>query len=530
MEGRASGTAGGERAAHYIADQLAAAHVEPGGASGSFFQSFAAATTTEIAAGAVLERLDPRPRAFEVAREWTPHGGSLADEVSGEVVFVGYGVAVGEGGWDDYAGLDVRGKIALALDGAPASLGDARPSRLEKLIAARRHGARALLIAADPLPALEATSAPVRLVSGSLTAAAADELLAATGKTTAGLRAALAAASTPLSFATVVKAHIRVALARADRRATNVVGVLPGTDPVRSSEAVVLGAHYDHLGRVGGAIHPGADDNASGTAVVLGLARAFAAAGGAPRTMVFALFAGEELGLLGSAHYVSHPAAPIARTVAMLNFDMVGRMRDRRLEVGGVDSGSGLRSLVASAAGGDVDLSLRDSPFEPSDHLSFYGAGVPVLFFTTGGHGDYHTPRDTVDQINAAGMAEVAGVAARIGESLRGGARPAYVALSRPEGTRRMGGSPGGTFLGVAADGQGEADGLKLASVLTDTAAARAGLRAGDVIVRLGDRPINSFEDLKGTLERKQPGDLVLVLFLRDGEDHVAAATLGARP
>jgi membrane-associated protease RseP (regulator of RpoE activity) len=292
----------------------------------------------------------------------------------------------------------------------------------------------------------------------------------------------------------------------------------------------VLGAHYDHLGRVGGAIHPGADDNASGTAVVLGLARAFAAAGGAPRTMVFALFAGEELGLLGSAHYVSHPAAPIARTVAMLNFDMVGRMRDRRLEVGGVDSGSGLRSLVASAAGGDVDLSLRDSPFEPSDHLSFYGAGVPVLFFTTGGHGDYHTPRDTVDQINAAGMAEVAGVAARIGESLRGGARPAYVALSRPEGTRRMGGSPGGTFLGVAADGQGEADGLKLASVLTDTAAARAGLRAGDVIVRLGDRPINSFEDLKGTLERKQPGDLVLVLFLRDGEDHVAAATLGARP
>src|SRR5262249_43192220 len=252
--------------------------------------------------------------------------------------------------------------------------------------------------------------------------------------------------------------------------------------------------------------------------------------GGMPRTMVFALFAGEELGLFGSAHYLAHPAVAIERTVAMLNFDMVGRMRERRLVVSGVESGNGLRDLLNAAGGGDVSLSLRDSPFEPSDQVSFYGAGVPVLFFSTGGHDDYHTPRDTVDKINAAGMASVAAIAARIADRPGGGPRPTYGAPSRPENPPQMGGAPGGTFPGAAGDGQGEADGLKLASVLKDTAAARAGLRAGDVIVRLGDRSINSFEDLKGTIDRKRPGEVVPVLFLRDGEEHVAEATLGARP
>src|SRR5205823_497308 len=182
---------------------------------------------------------------------------------------------------------------------------------------------------------------------------------------------------------------------------------------------VVLGAHYDHLGRSGGVVHPGADDNASGTAVVLGLARAFARAGGAPRTLVFALFAGEEIGLLGSAHYAQHPTVPVDRTIAMLNFDMVGRLRDRKLYVGGVESGVGLRALVSAAANAEkLELDLGESPFAPSDHASFYTAGVPVLFFHTGGHDDYHRPGDTADKINAAGMAEVATVGARIAERL----------------------------------------------------------------------------------------------------------------
>src|SRR5262249_23176536 len=214
-------------------------------------------------------------------------------------------------GWDDYAGIEVRDKIALALDGAPVHLGEAPPSRLEKLIAAHRRGAGALLIIGDALPPPAATSAAVRIVSGALTPAAADVLLEPSGKTSAQLRAALAHSDSPRSFATGAQAHLRVNLTHEDRRGANVIGILRGTDPARASEAVVLGAHYDHLGLAGGSVHPGADDNASGTAVVLSLARAFAAAGGMPRTMVFALFAGEELGLFGSAHYLAHPAVAI---------------------------------------------------------------------------------------------------------------------------------------------------------------------------------------------------------------------------
>ncbi len=490
MEGRASGTAGGERAGRYLADRLAAMGLRPGGDAGSFVQSFTLSTGVVVGPGTALERLGASGRTLEVGREWTPHGGSPGGEVSGEVVFVGHGVVAADQGYDDYAGADVRGKIALALDDAPAHLLDLRPSRLEKLIAARRHGASALLIASDSLPSLGATAASVRLVSATVTRAAADLLLEPSAKTTAQLGRALADSRLPASFATGVGVRIRVNFEREDRRTGNIIGILPGADPARAAEAVVLGAHYDHLGRTGGLVHPGADDNASGTAVVLGLARAFAEGGATPRTLVFALFAGEEMGLLGSTHYARHPAVPTERTVAMLNFDMVGRMRERRLHVGGVESGTGLRALVREAAAGEpLDLTLHETPFAPSDHTPFYAAGAPVLFFFTGEHDDYHTPRDTADKINGHGMAEVARVAMRVVERLGGEAR-----------------------------------------LLPGTAAARAGLQNGDVVVRLGDQPINAFEDLRRLLAQKRPGDAVSVVYLRDGEDHVTSATLDAQP
>ena len=200
---------------------------------------------------------------------------------------------------------------------------------------------------------------------------------------------------------------------------------------------------------VGGALHPGADDNASGTAVVVGLARAFAAAGPLDRTLVFALFGAEEIGLVGSGHYVRQPTVPIDRTVAMLNFDMVGRLGDGKLTVGGVESGRGLRDIVAEAARAlAVGVNLRDSPFGPSDHTRFYDAGTPALFFHTGTHADYHRPGDTADKLDAAGMARVAAVGARVAERLAAGDRPAYVTLTRPaRGRERREAGAGGPRL-----------------------------------------------------------------------------------
>jgi len=328
------------------------------------------------------------------------------------------------------------------------------------------------------------------------------------------------------------RAVLRVGLESADRRAVNVIGVLPGADPTRTGESIVLGAHYDHLGVVAGAIHPGADDNASGTAVVLGLARAFAAAGPRDRTLVFALFGAEEIGLVGSGHYVRAPAVPIDRTIAMLNFDMVGRLGDGRLTVGGVQSGSTLRAAVEEAGRATgVGVALRDLPFGPSDHSRFYDAGAPVLFFHTGTHPDYHRPGDTADKLDTAGMARIARLAVALVERLAIAERPRYVALTRPASSRDRrvaGGAP--VFFGVATDGHAETDGLRLTQIVAGSAAARAGLREGDVLVRFGAAPVDGFEDLVATLRGHRQGDQVGVLYLRDGLEHETTATLDARP
>jgi aminopeptidase YwaD len=379
-----------------------------------------------------------------------------------------------------------------------------------------------------------ATSASVRIVSGTITAAGADALLAPAGVSTKRLARTLAERRAPASRALGLRVELRVALEPADRVAVNVIGVLPGADPQRAAEAVVLGAHYDHLGLVRGTLHPGADDNASGTAVVVALARSFAALGPLDRTLIFALFGAEEIGLVGSGHYVRQPSVSIERTVAMLNFDMVGRLGQSPLTVAGVESGRGLRQVVTDAAAAQsTSVSLRDAPFGPSDHSRFYDAGAPVLFFHTGSHADYHRPGDTADKLDATGMARVALLGAYIAERLAGGARPTYVALPRPSPRwheRREAGAAAPAFLGVGADARDESDALRLTRIVPESAAARAGLREGDILVRLGDRTVSRFEDLTAALRGRQQGDEVRLLYLRDGVEHETSATLDARP
>jgi membrane-associated protease RseP (regulator of RpoE activity) len=218
----------------------------------------------------------------------------------------------------------------------------------------------------------------------------------------------------------------------------------------------------------------------------------------------------------------------------MLNFDMVGRLGHDPLTVAGVESGHGLRQVVTDAARAQATaVTLRDAPFGPSDHSRFYDAGAPVLFFHTGSHADYHRPGDTADKLDADGMARVAMVGARITERLAGAARPTYVALPRPSGRgreHREAGGPAPAFLGVGADGRDESDALRLTRIVRDSAAARAGLREGDVLVRLGDRLVSSFEDLTAALRERHRGDEVRLLYLRDGLEHETSATLDARP
>ncbi|HYE90049.1 MAG TPA: M28 family peptidase, partial [Terriglobales bacterium] len=491
MDGRRSGTPGGELAARQVADWLRAAGLQPAGDDGSFFQSFVISTGTRLAPANTFDIRDGG--APIVGTEWMPHGGSMSGAADGEVVFVRHGISAPEQGHDDYAGVDVRGRIALALADAPPALGR-RVTRVEKLAAARAHGATALLLVDDALPELTATSTPAPLVSASVRREVAERLLPA-GTTLAAL------AQAPRAFATGRHARVGVALERTAVRGVNVLAVLPGRDPALAAETVVVAAHYDHVGRVDGEVHPGADDNASGTAVAIGLARAFAAAGGAPRTLLFALFGAEELGLIGSAHYVRQPTRPLAQTVAMVNFDMVGRLREGRLTVGGVDSAPGLADLVrASAATRAVSASTSGSPFGPSDHVSFYRAGVPVLFFHTGRHADYHKPGDTADKLDLPGMARIAAIGADVVERLASAARPAYAALPppasrtrRPSGHAFLGVQGGETMSDIAR--RHDHDGARLAGIVPGAAADRAGLREGDVVIRLAGTPLASFAD-----------------------------------
>ncbi len=556
MEGRGSGTPGADLAARHISRIFQEAGLKPGGDAGGFLQSFSVPTGIRLGPANALTVLSPVARPLALGKEFTPLTVSAGGSKTGDLVFVGYGITAPDLGYDDYAGLDVSGKFVLALTQHPRYRDPSSPfrrpeayhygERSHKIINAREHGALGIILVTHPeaptkaLPALSGVSQPWGILAAFITRAVGESLLAPSGKRLADLAdeidRTLNPHSLPLSGARV---KLEVSLIRERGTTANVVGVLPGTDPSLKNEAIIIGAHYDHLGRGGegslapdqvGAIHHGADDNASGTAAVMALARAFAAAGGTPRTLIFAAFAGEEMGLLGSSHYVKHPAAPIERSVLMLNLDMIGRLRDGKLYVAGVESGTGLRQIVTDAARGLGLLpELRGDPYSPSDHTAFYTAERPVLFLFTGAHDDYHRPTDTWEKLNPEGLRIVTALAARIVSAVAGApAPPAYVKLQAPPQRARGGGY--GPFFGVIPDfGEAERPGVKISGVRPGSPADKAGARAGGIIVSFAGVAVKTLDDLTFALRGRRPGDRVEVTILRDGAERQMEATLEER-
>jgi hypothetical protein len=562
--GRGIGTAGGAEAATWIADRLREAGLAPAGPAG-YLQRFEApfrATLGErnaLALGAAAPAL---------GSGWVPLGFSDDGTVEAEVVFAGYGISAPDLGYDDYAGLDVKGKVVLVAQDFPRESDPASPFRdprnyrhgewRTKAIAARERGAVALVgvrdvwahpaspslreagHGSDDLPAWRGqVSSRAGLVAVRATVAA----LAGAGIDVRALAAAGEADGRPHSRPLGVVARLSVEVRHERAEASNVVALLQGSDPAVASECVVVGAHHDHLGLGGDAslapdqagVHPGADDNASGVAALLAIARALAAEGPRRRTVLVAAFAGEEIGLLGSSRLVAEPpaACPVDRMQLMVNLDMVGRPREGKLYVDGADTAKGLRALVPELVARRPALPLRiafgGDGYGPSDQTPFLARGVPVLFFFTGAHADYHRPSDTADKVDAGGVADVARLALRV-------VREAADRPDRLEAVRVAGPPPErgersyGTYLGAIPDfAERDAPGVLLTGVRPGSPAERAGIASGDVLLRIGTTKVLNLQDLAFALRSHRPGDEVEVEWQRGSERRTARVKLEER-
>jgi len=421
-----------------------------------------------------------------------------------------------------------------------------------KVTNAREHGAKGIIVVTDPNNH-EREKGELMAVRGGGSASAgvmginavrevAETILLPSSKTLSQLQREIDETLKPRSFVIPnVTADLEIDLVREKGQAKNVVGILPGRDPHLRREAMVIGAHYDGLGRGGenslapdryGEIHPGADDNASGVAGVLALAEAFARTG-AKRTVIFIAFSGEEIGLLGSSHYVRSPTWPLEKTYAMINLDGIGRLKDDRLYILGVDSAREFRSFVEEASQGlNFQLSLSGDAFGPSDHTSFYVKGKPVLMFFTGPHSDYHRPSDTADKVNGEGMEKVVRLVYNVAAELANRSEPLAFVMTKGEPSRGAGERGGGygAYLGSIPDfAESPVPGVRLSGVRPGSPAEKVGLEAGDVIVGIGGMTVRSLHDLLYALRTKRPGDQVEVIYLRGGKELKARATLGER-
>ncbi|HEY7726709.1 MAG TPA: M20/M25/M40 family metallo-hydrolase [Anaeromyxobacteraceae bacterium] len=562
--GRGVGTPGDAAAAGWIADRMRALGLAPGGPEG-FLQAF------EAPVGARLEgenALEVEGATLALGQEWQPFTFSDTGVAAGELAFAGYGITAPALGYDDYAGLEVKGKVVLVAGHFPREADAASPFRdptaysygewRYKAMNARDHGAAGILMVrddwnhpgADDLPAWRGqVSSRAGLVAARATLAG----LRRVGVDAAALAAPIAAAegpARPASRALAKRVRLAAGVVQERARTANVVGLLPGADPARAAECVVVGAHFDHLGFGGeaslapeatGAVHPGADDNASGTAAMLQIARAFAAGPRPRRTVAFVAFSAEELGLLGSGHFVKNPiaACPPERTQLMVNLDMVGRPGKGKVYVDGADTAVGLREDVEALAGRAPAVPLQlafgaGDGYGPSDHTSFYARGVPVLFFFTGAHLDYHRPSDTAEKIDGAGLSAVARLAWRCAwAASERRARLEVVRTPPPPGT---GGERGdrasgyGAYLGSIPDFEERQEpGVLLTGVRPGSPAEKGGLRGGDVILQVGRQRIGNLQDLTYALRAHRPGDAVEVVWARGAETMRARVTLAER-
>ncbi|MBI1938909.1 MAG: M28 family peptidase [Ignavibacteriales bacterium] len=546
LKGRFTGSPEERIAGDYIKNQFSSSGLLPL-FNGNFFQEFSFIESVELTdANGLSFDINGVKKPLAVKKDYITAPFSGKGKVSAELVFVGYGISAPKLNYDDYDGIDVKGKIVVAMryhaehDSAKSEF-DRYASFRQKASAARDKGAVGIIFVNGYLPHNDED----RLMELRYDGAAgikdfsavqikrniADEIFKSQNLNLADYQKQIDAQKKPASFVFKnVKVELATEVKEIEKIARNVAGFLEGNDPQLKNEFLVIGAHYDHLGidqyltasMYKGSdkqIHNGADDNASGTTGLLELAEKFASIKNElKRSIIFIAFSGEELGLLGSTYFTNNCPIDLKNIAAMLNMDMIGRLNDEKsLTVIGAGTSSKWKELLNEKNKYELKLALNDSGSGGSDHQAFTNKNIPVLFFFTGTHSDYHKPSDDADKINTAGEELVANYVFDIADAIQTNtARPDYVKVEEPS---NRGAARSKVTVGTVPEFGYNGSGYKISGVTEGGPAAKGGMKPGDVIIKFGAKTVNNIYDFMYAMGEFSPGDKVDVVVLRDGKE-----------
>ena len=539
LKGRLTGSPGDSLAAEYIKNKLISYGLIP--LSGDGLQRFK--VTKRVLAGK-SNSLSVNGINYTPDKDFMPFAFSSNAGMESEVVFAGYGFNINGDSlkWNDYNSINVKGKWVMILRGDPEPENTKSPfipfsADRDKALLAKDMGATGVLMVSGPAFDPQDTFESLNLEGYSvdipvlrIKKEVADLILSKSKNTIAALEKKLNDAKKPFSFSTKVNVNGKAEIVRELANTRNVVMLLPGEDPKLKDEYVIIGAHFDHLGMGGPGsgsraldtigIHHGADDNASGVAMMLELAKKFAKTKGSHRRSILCLsFSGEEEGLLGSKHFVDDPGINLSKVNAMINLDMVGRLNEtNNLQISGVGTATGLKDLVYTKSDTSIiKLTLSDEGYGPSDHSSFYGKNIPVLFYFTGAHMDYHTPTDTWEKINFKGMVEISDLIFNVAKELAAENSRLQFKEAGPKAEVNRYPRRKGVTLGIMPDFAGVIkNGLRADFVTPGKPAALGGMQKGDIITFINGKTVNNIQDYMFRMGQLKHGQIISVEVMRN--------------
>lgn len=546
LKGRRAGLPEELVAASYIRDVMKNAGLTMLGEDG--FQNFE--VVIDIKPGAKNSFLLDG-ESHEINKDYLPISFSSNASVEASCVFAGYGfdLDLDTLKWSDYKGMDVKGKWVLVFRGDPEpekanSAFLSFEQERSKVLTAKDKGAAGVLFITPPAMEktdvlmhmqFDKTPADAGIPVISITRALADKLLASMNYSVADLESSITSNHAPASLLLPVTVKATTDLVQQKVTTRNIVGLIKGSDPVLRDEYIVVGAHFDHLGWGGEnsgsrapeeiAVHNGADDNASGTAGVLELAQKLQANKAAiKRSIVLVAFAGEEMGLLGSKEFIKHPPVNLKQVKAMVNMDMIGRLNpeSKAISVGGTGTSTESDTLIAQLSV-NRPFSVKRSPdgYGPSDHASFYSENIPVFYFTTGAHEDYHLPSDDAAKIDYEGEAAILSMVYDLVTNLADRSSPLVFREAGSKQGARYGRNLKVT-MGIVPDMvSSDNKGLRVDGVKKDGPADKAGIVKGDVIVSLDGQAVTNIYDYMARLGKLKPGQVAAAEIMRDGKKMV---------